>query len=75
MGALKSVKLPADWSVKTVLPIAFEGRELSLEAHAFQGDGQEEQGDAESLRHERDSPNERGRPVVILTLQRRLGIL
>jgi GTP cyclohydrolase II len=43
VGALKSVKLPADWSVKTVLPIAFEGRELSLEAHAFQGDTQEEQ--------------------------------
>jgi GTP cyclohydrolase II/3,4-dihydroxy 2-butanone 4-phosphate synthase/GTP cyclohydrolase II len=43
VGALKSLKLPADWSVKTVLPIAFEGRELSLEAHAFQGDTEEEQ--------------------------------
>lgn len=43
MGALKSLKLPADWSVKTVLPIAFEGRELSLETHAFQGDSAEEQ--------------------------------
>jgi GTP cyclohydrolase II len=43
LGALKSVKLPADWSVKTVLPIAFEGRELSLEAHAYQGDTDEEQ--------------------------------
>ena len=43
MGALKSVKLPADWSVQTVLPIAFEGRELSLEAHAYQGDTDEEQ--------------------------------
>lgn len=43
MGALKSLKLPADWSVKTILPIAFEGRELSLEAHAFQGDLEEEQ--------------------------------
>jgi GTP cyclohydrolase II len=43
VGALKSLKLPADWSVKTILPIAFEGRELSLEAHAFQGDAQEEQ--------------------------------
>jgi GTP cyclohydrolase II len=43
VGALKSLKLPADWSVKTILPIAFEGRELSLEAHAFQGDAEEEQ--------------------------------
>ncbi len=43
MGALKSVKLPADWSVETVLPIAFEGRELTLEAHAYQGDRAEEQ--------------------------------
>jgi GTP cyclohydrolase II len=43
VGALKSVKMPADWSVKTVLPIAFEGRELSLETHAFQGDDASEQ--------------------------------
>ncbi|MEQ1651895.1 MAG: GTP cyclohydrolase II [Hyphomicrobium sp.] len=43
MGALKSVKMPADWSVETVLPIAFEGRELTLEAHAFQGETAEEQ--------------------------------
>ncbi|NOT71795.1 MAG: GTP cyclohydrolase II [Hyphomicrobium sp.] len=35
--------MPADWSVETVLPIAFEGRELTLEAHAFQGDTAEEQ--------------------------------
>lgn len=43
MGALKSVKLPADWSVETVLPIALDGRELTLEAHAYQGDRPEEQ--------------------------------
>lgn len=43
MGALKSLKLPEDWTVETVLPIAFEGRELSLEAHAYQGDTDEEQ--------------------------------
>lgn len=43
MGALKSLELPADWTVETVLPIAFEGRELTLEAHAYQGDAQEEQ--------------------------------
>ncbi len=29
-GALTSVKLPADWSVETILPIEFEGRELTL---------------------------------------------
>ncbi|MBK9078011.1 MAG: GTP cyclohydrolase II [Hyphomicrobium sp.] len=43
VGALKSAKLPADWSVETVLPIALEGRELTLEAHAYQGDTTEEQ--------------------------------
>ena len=43
MGALKSLKLPADWSVETVLPIALDGRELTLEAHAYQGDRAEEQ--------------------------------
>lgn len=42
-GVLTSVKLPADWSVETVLPIAFEGRELMLEAHAYQGNSEEEQ--------------------------------
>ena len=43
MSALKSLKMPVDWSVETVLPIAFEGRELTLEAHAFQGDTEAEQ--------------------------------
>lgn len=42
-GALTSVKLPADWSVETILPIDFQGKELMLEAHAYQGDSQEEQ--------------------------------
>lgn len=42
-GALKSLKLPAEWSVETILPIEFEGRELVLEAHAYQGDDAEEQ--------------------------------
>jgi GTP cyclohydrolase II/3,4-dihydroxy 2-butanone 4-phosphate synthase/GTP cyclohydrolase II len=35
--------MPAEWSVETVLPIEFEGRELQLEAHAFQGELPEEQ--------------------------------
>lgn len=42
-GALTSVKLPADWSVETILPIEFQGRELTLEAHAYQGETDEEQ--------------------------------
>lgn len=42
-GALKTVKVPAEWAVETVLPIEFEGRELMLEAHAFQGATPEEQ--------------------------------
>ena len=42
-GALKSVRLDMDWSVQTVLPIEFEGRELTLEAHAYQGEAAEEQ--------------------------------
>jgi GTP cyclohydrolase II len=42
-GALTSVELPADWSVETILPIDFHGKELMLEAHAYQGDSAEEQ--------------------------------
>lgn len=42
-GALKSVKLDMNWSVQTVLPIELNGRELTLEAHAYQGDAPEEQ--------------------------------
>jgi GTP cyclohydrolase II len=41
--ALKPFTLPADWTVETVMPIAFDGRELMLEAHAYQGDAAEEQ--------------------------------
>lgn len=36
-SALKSVRLDVDWSVQTVLPIEFRGREYSLEARAYQG--------------------------------------
>lgn len=42
-GALKPVNLPDDWSVETVLPIEFQGRELVLEARAYRGDVDEEQ--------------------------------
>ena len=36
-SALKSVQLDIDWAVLTVLPIEFQGRELQLEARAYQG--------------------------------------
>ena len=42
-GALTSVTLPANWSVETILPIESRGRELMLEAHAYQGETEEEQ--------------------------------
>lgn len=42
-GAVKSVQLAMDWSVQTILPIEFDGRELVLEAHAYQGETPEEQ--------------------------------
>lgn len=42
-GTLTSVKLPADWSVETILPIESHGQELMLEAHAYRGDTDEEQ--------------------------------
>ena len=42
-GALKTVQLDKDWSVQTILPIEFDGRELMLETHAYQGDAPEEQ--------------------------------
>ena len=42
-GTLTSVKLPADWSVETILPIEFKGRELTLEAHAYRGATEHEQ--------------------------------
>ena len=35
--------MPAEWSVETVLPIEFQGRELTLETHAYQGEIPEEQ--------------------------------
>lgn len=36
-SAVKSVQLDIDWAVQTVLPIEFQGRELQLEARAYQG--------------------------------------
>ena len=42
-SAVKSVQLDIDWAVQTVLPIEFQGRELQLEARAYQGIDQHSQ--------------------------------
>ena len=34
---LQSVKLDIDWSAQTILPISFKGKEVVLEARAYQG--------------------------------------
>jgi GTP cyclohydrolase II len=36
-NAVKSIELDLDWSAQTILPIEFHGRELALEARAYQG--------------------------------------
>jgi GTP cyclohydrolase II/3,4-dihydroxy 2-butanone 4-phosphate synthase/GTP cyclohydrolase II len=36
-SAVKSIPLEIDWAVQTVLPVEFQGRELQLEARAYQG--------------------------------------
>ena len=36
-NAVKSIDLELDWSAQTILPIEFRGRELKLEARAYQG--------------------------------------
>jgi GTP cyclohydrolase II len=36
-NAVKSVDLELDWSAQTILPIEFRGRELKVEARAYQG--------------------------------------
>src|SRR5512139_3474132 len=36
-GDVTSVKLEIDWSAQTLLPIEFDGAEIALEAHAYQG--------------------------------------
>ena len=36
-SAVKSVKLDIDWAAQTILPIEFRGKELLLEARAYQG--------------------------------------
>lgn len=36
-NAVKSIELDIDWSAQTILPIEFRGREVILEARAYQG--------------------------------------
>ena len=61
-GALKSVRIDMDWSVQTVLPIELDGRESTLEAHAYQGEATEEQ--ALVLIHRAPGANKSAVPVV-----------
>src|SRR5262245_20720656 len=44
---LQSLKLDIDWSAQTILPIEFHGKEVVLEARAYQG--QEETAQAMAL--------------------------
>jgi GTP cyclohydrolase II/3,4-dihydroxy 2-butanone 4-phosphate synthase/GTP cyclohydrolase II len=60
-SAVKSFELDIDWSVQTIMPIEFRGRELQLEARAYQGTDPHSQ--AMVLIHRNDpAPNEL--PVV-----------
>jgi GTP cyclohydrolase II len=36
-SAVKSIPLEIDWAVQTIMPVEFQGRELHLEARAYQG--------------------------------------
>ena len=36
-NALESFELEIDWTAQTILPIEFNGRELHMEARAYQG--------------------------------------
>jgi GTP cyclohydrolase II/3,4-dihydroxy 2-butanone 4-phosphate synthase/GTP cyclohydrolase II len=56
------VKLPADWSVETILPIEYRGRELMLEAHAYRGEADNEH--ILALIHRSDDATEASVPVV-----------
>lgn len=60
-SALKSVQLDIDWAVQTILPIEFRGREVKLEARAYQG--LDPQNQAMALIH-RDNPAPGEIPVV-----------
>ncbi len=51
---LKSVKLGIDWSARTMLPIEFEGAEVHLDAHAYQG--REPEAQAVALVNRKDVP-------------------
>jgi GTP cyclohydrolase II/3,4-dihydroxy 2-butanone 4-phosphate synthase/GTP cyclohydrolase II len=62
-GELSSVKLEIDWSVQTMLPIEFDGSEIALEAHAYQG--REPDTQAVALVH-RQNPAADSVPVVRL---------
>ena len=37
LNAVKSFEVDVDWSVSTILPVEFQGKELHLDARAYQG--------------------------------------
>lgn len=55
-NAVKAVDLEIDWSAQTILPIEFRGRELQLDARAYQG--QEPQTQAMALIHRAEGAND-----------------
>ena len=63
LGELKSAKLEIDWSAETMLPIEFDGSEIALAAHAYQG--REPDTQAVALVHRKD-PDGDAIPVVRL---------
>ena len=67
-AAFKPVRLPSEWSVETVLPIEFGGREFVLEAHAYEGDTPEEQ--VLVLVHRRKDASDKGANEETLPLVR-----
>lgn len=61
-SAIRSTVLDIDWSAQTVLPIDFHGRELSLEARAYQGSDPASQ--AMVLINRGEGPQASATPVV-----------
>jgi len=63
-SGLKSMKLEIDWSVETMLPIEFDGSEVALKAHAYQG--REPDIQAVALIHRTENSDDGATPVVRL---------
>jgi len=61
-NALRSIAMDIDWSAQTVLPIEFGGREVHLEARAYQG--LDPQFQALALIHRKDGTDAKTVPLV-----------